>query len=46
LISKKSNNFKKVVQRLEYIGIPELATKYAGLEKVLVEHKVAILRRT
>ena len=35
-----------VVQRLEHAGIPQLAAKYAHLEKVLVEHKVAILRRT
>ena len=33
-----------VVRRLEEVGIPQLAAKYADLEKVLVEHKVGILR--
>jgi len=33
-----------VAQRLKEVGIPQLAEKYADLEKVLVEHKVEILR--
>lgn len=35
-----------VVQRLEHVEIPQLAAKYADLEKVLVEYKVGILQET
>ena len=44
MIPKKSEKFKMVVQRLEEVGIPQLAEKYADLEKVLIEYKVGILR--
>ena len=45
MIPKTSDKFKMVVKRLEDVGIPQLAEKYADLEKVLIEHKVRVLLR-
>jgi hypothetical protein len=32
-----------VVDRLQHVGIPQLAARYADLEKVLVDYKVGVL---
>jgi len=43
LVGKSGRDFKKVAQRLRHVKIPELARKYADLEKTLVDHKVKVL---
>jgi len=44
LIPKKEEKYNMVIERLQEIKLPELARKYANLEKALVDYKVKILR--
>jgi len=43
LIPKKDEKYNMVIERLQDIELPELARKYANLEKALVDYRVKIL---
>ena len=43
LVGKSGPWFNSMVGRLRDIGLPERATKYAKLEKVLIDYKVRAL---
>jgi len=44
LIPKKEEKYNMVIERLQEIKLPELARKYANLEKALVDYRVKVLR--
>jgi len=43
LINKSTDKHKCIVRRLQEVGLPEHAMKYASLEETLVHYKAAIL---